>query len=123
MTAPVMIDHCGRTIAASVVAFDVRWTGALPEGHDVTWAVRVTSDDGASQVELGHRRTGQVVAQYVRDLTTGRTQEVGADADLDADGITVRFPAEVVGQAVEWPTWQAVIGVDGVEVTSLAVPA
>ena len=121
MTAPVTIDHCGRTVAASVVAFDIQWSGELPAGHDLTWAVRVVSPDGTGEVELGHRRTGQQVAQYVRDLTTGRTHQVEPDADLDATGITARFPADVVGLAVEWPTWRAVIEVDGEDVTTTAV--
>lgn len=121
MTAPVTIDHCGRTVAASVVAFDIQWTGELPAGRDVTWAVRVTSPDGGEEVELGHRRTENQVAQYVRDLATGRTSQVEPDADLDGTGITARFPADVVGVALEWPTWCAVIEVDGEDVTSLAV--
>jgi hypothetical protein len=122
MTAPVSIDHCGRTTAASVVAFTIQWSGALPAQRDVTWAVRVASDDGQGRVELGHRRTNGVAGQYALDLVSGRRQEVGADADLGDDDITVRFPAEVVGVAVEWPTWQAVIIVDGEDVASLAVP-
>jgi hypothetical protein len=118
----VSIDHCGRTIAASVVAYDIRWTGALPSDREVTWAVRVVSDDGMSQVELGHRRTGAQASQYALDLSTGRIQEVRPDADLNGDEITVRFPADVVGFAIEWPTWQAVIEVDRQDVTLLAVP-
>ena len=121
LTVPVTIEDCGRTIAARVVAFDIRWSGRLPEDRDVTWAVRVTHGDGESQVELGHRRAGERVWQYVRDLTTGRTQEVRPDADLENGEITVRFPADVVGLAVEWPTWQAVIEVDGEDIASLAV--
>jgi hypothetical protein len=122
MTGQVSIDHCGRTIAASVVAYDIRWTGELPTDREVTWAVRVVSDDGASQVELGHRRAGGRVSQYALDLSTGRTQEVPANADLNGDEITVRFPTDVVGVAIEWPTWQAVIEVDRQDVTLLAVP-
>src|SRR5687768_6800618 len=113
MTAPVTIEHCGRTTAASVVAFNIQWSGAVPAQQDVTWAVRVASGDGDGRVELGHRRTNGVAGQYALDLSTGRRQEVRADADLGDDEITVRFPAEVVGLAVEWPTWQAVITVDG----------
>ena len=122
MTGQVTIDHCGRTIAASVVAYDIRWTGALPEDREVTWAVRVVSDYGGSQVELGYRRDGARSTQYALDLSTGRTQEVPVNADLDGDEITVRFPADVVGFAVEWPTWRAVIEVDRQDVTTLAVP-
>lgn len=121
LTVPVTIDHCGRTMAANVVAFAIRWNGLLPEDRDVTWAVRVTRDDGGSQVELGHRRASGQSLQYVRDLATGRTQEVRPDADLDSAEITVRFPADVVGLAVEWPTWLAVLVVDGEDVASLAV--
>ncbi len=123
MTDQVTIDHCGRTIAASVVAFDMKWTGDLPAGREVTWAVRVASGDGESQVELGHRRAAGRSSQYALDLATGRHQEVGVDADLQADQITVRFPSDVVGVATEWPIWKAVIEVDGRDVTSLAVPA
>ena len=122
MTGHVSIDHCGRTIAASVVAYDIQWTGDLPDDREVTWAVRVASDDGGSRVELGYRRAGARASQYAQDLTTGRIQEVAVDADLHGDAITVRFPADVVGFAVEWPTWQAVIEVDGRDVTLLAVP-
>ena len=121
MTAPVTIEHCGRTVAATVVAFDIRWSGALPQDLPVVWAVHVASGDSDSQVELGHRRAGEQVAQYVRDLSTGRTQEVRPDGDLDGGGITVRFPTDVVGTAVEWPTWQAVIEVDGEQVATLTV--
>ena len=121
MTAPGTIEHCGRTIAASVVAFDIRWSGALPEDREVTWAVRVASQADDGHVELGHRRHGPRVSQYVRDLGTGRTQEVAPDADLDAGEITVRLPGDVVGGAVEWPRWQAVVAVDGEDVATLAV--
>ena len=125
MTAPVRIEHCGRTVAASVAAFDIRWSGQLPADREVTWAVRVARGDG-EEVELGHRRDGRRVLQYARDLATGRTQQTSPDAELDASPevgeITVRFPVDVVGVAVEWPTWQAVIEVDGQDVTTLAVP-
>src|SRR3712207_5702552 len=119
MTAQVTIEHCGRTTAASVVAFDIRWSGDLPPNGDVTWAVRVASDDGEGRLELGHRRAGSALSQYALDLTTGRRQEVGPDADLHDGEVTVRFPADVVGLAVEWPTWRAVIAVDGEDVSSL----
>ena len=123
MTAPVTIEHCGRTIAASVVAFDIRWSGVLPEDHEVTWAVRVTGDDVDDHVELGHRRDGRRLLQYALDLSTGRTQEVSPDADLDTGQITVRFPTDVVGLAVEWRTWHAVVAVDGEDVARLVVTA
>ena len=121
MTASVTIEHCGRTVAASVVAFDIRWVGDLPEDAAMTWAVRVASADGGSGLELGHRRDRGRPAQYARDVTTGREQEVGPDADLVDGGITVRFPLEVVGVAVEWPTWQAVVVVDGQDVATCAI--
>ncbi len=123
MTDQVTLEHCGRTIAASVVAFDLKWAGDLPAGREVTWAVRVVSGDGESQVELGHRRSAGRTSQYALDLASGRSQEVGVDADLQADEITVRFPSDVVGVAADWPTWKAVIEIDGCDVTSLAVPA
>ena len=122
MTGPLTIDHCGRTTAAAVVAFDIRWSGDLPADRQVTWAVRVSSQDDDGQVELGHHVGGSGPSQYALDLTTGRRQEVRADADVHAGEITVRFPADVVGVAVEWPTWQAVIAVDGEDVASLTVP-
>jgi hypothetical protein len=121
MTGPATIDSCGRTIAASVVAFDIVWSGELPADREVTWAVRVTSDDAASQLELGHRRDGSSVVQYARDLGTGRVQQLDADADVEDGEVTVRFPADVVGVAVEWPTWQAVLEVDGEDVATCAM--
>jgi hypothetical protein len=122
MTGPVTIDHCGRTTAATVVAFDIRWSGDLPRDGEVTWAVRVATADGNGRVELGHRRSGSGMSQYALDLTTGRRQDVGPDADVQDGEVTVRFPADVVGLAVEWPIWQAVIAVGGEDVASLAVP-
>ena len=122
MRGEITIDHCGRTIAASVVAFDIRWTGHLPDDREVTWAVRVGSDDGGSHVELGLRRAGGRTTQYALDLSTGRQQEVRVDADIHDEEVTVRFPAEVVGAATGWPIWQAVIEVDRHDVTMLAVP-
>lgn len=122
MTGQVAIEHCGRTTAAAVVAFDIQWSGDLPPDREVTWAVRVASPDGDGRVELGHQRSGAGTSQYALDLTSGRRQEVGVDADLEDGEITVRFPTDVVGLAVEWPTWQAVIEVGGEDVASLAVP-
>ena len=121
MAAAVTIEHCGRTIAASVVAFDIRWSGVLPEDAELTWAVRVTSADGGSRLELAHGRRAGGLEQYARDLATDQAQAVGPDADLDGDGITVRFPVDVVGVAIEWPTWQAVLTVDGQDVATCAI--
>ena len=121
MTAPVRIEHCGRTVASSVVAFDIRWAGELPEEAVVSWVVRVTSEDSGSRLELGHRRDRGRPEQYARDVTTGRVEDDEPDADLEEGGITVRFPLDVVGVAVEWPTWQAVITVDGEDVSSRTV--
>jgi hypothetical protein len=38
------------------------------------------------------------------------------DAEVGSAGITARFPTNVVGVAVEWPVWRAVITVDGADV-------
>lgn len=122
MTGQVTIDHCGRTTAAAVVAYDIRWSGELPADQAVTWAVRVGSEAGDGRVELGHQRSAAGTSQYALDLTTGRRQDVGPDADVQDGEITVRFPAAVVGVAVEWPTWQAVIAIGGEDVASLVVP-
>ena len=117
----VEILDCGRTIASGLVAFDIRWEGRLPEQGAVQWSVFVTSTDGQETVQLGLLRAddGSMV-QFVDDDTTGRRSEVDVDADLrdhdDPGGgeVTVRFPDEVVGVAVEWPAWRAVVSVGGV---------
>jgi hypothetical protein len=121
MSGQVEIEHCGRTVAADLVAFAIRWSGELPD-HEVTWSVRVTSEDGREHVELGYARTSGGASQFALDAATGRRQEVAEDADLDDHEITVRFPADVVGVAIEWPTWQAVISVAGQDAAALAVP-
>src|SRR4051794_9501431 len=108
MSGEVEIEHCGRTVAADLVAFSMRWSGEVPV-RAATWAVRVTSEDGREQVELGYERAPSGASQFVLDASTGRRQEVAEDADLHDQDITVRFPADVVGVAIEWPTWQAVI--------------
>ena len=36
--------------------------------------------------------------------------------------VTARFPAEVVGVAVEWPLWTAVVSVDGQVVAEQVIP-
>ena len=109
----VEITGCGRTIAADVVAFTVQWSGEPPLHRTVTWAARVTGPDGREAVELGYQRAGDEEQQYVADLLTGRRQELALDAEAEAGALTARFPASIVGVAVEWPTWHAVIAVDG----------
>ena len=116
----VSIANAGRTIAGDLVAFDVRWEGSLP-GASVVWSMVVS--DGASEVRLCHERAGdEAVGQYVVDAASGRRRDVGVDADLQEDEITVRFPADAVGVAVEWPVWVAVVTVDGQDVAQQAVP-
>jgi hypothetical protein len=80
---------------------------------------RLEISNGEESVLLGHQRSGgEVAAQFVDAASTGRRQDVPADADLGDGGITVRFPADIVGVALEWPVWKALIVVDGVEVAS-----
>jgi hypothetical protein len=110
----VSLQHAGRTLTDDLVAFDVRWEGELA-GATVTWTMVVS--EGASEVRLCLERGADgATAQYVLDGETGRRQDVAVDADLDDDGVTARFPADVVGVAVEWPVWVAVLAVDGHEV-------
>jgi hypothetical protein len=115
----VSIAHAGRTTTGDLVAFDVRWEGPLT-GSSVVWTMVVS--DGVSEVRLCHERAGDAVRQYVVDGTTGRRRDVDADADVGEDEVTVRFPAEAVGVAVEWPVWVAVVTVDGQDVAHNAVP-
>jgi hypothetical protein len=116
----VSIQRAGRTITGDLVAFDVRWEGPL-EGSRVAWSMVVS--DGSSEVRLCHEQTGEKAAgQYVVDGVSGRRQEVAVDADLHGEEITVRFPADAVGVAVEWPMWVAVVTVDGRDVAHQAVP-
>ena len=116
----VSIGHAGRTITGDLVAFDVRWEGSLP-GASVVWSMVVS--DGASEVRLSHERAGdEAVGQYVVDSASGRRSDVDVDADVQDDEITARFPADVVGVAVEWPVWVAVVTVDGQDVAHQAVP-
>jgi hypothetical protein len=112
----VQIRECGRTVAAEYVAFDIRWDGDLSGERSVLWSMAVGSEDGADTVRLGYQRTGDDVVQFVDDEASGRRAEVPQDADLGDDEITVRFPAEVVGVAAEWPVWRAVLVVDGEQV-------
>lgn len=121
----VTIEHCGRTVAADVVAFDVVWSGELPEGSPVVIAAVVTSDDGEEAVELCHERASgprEAEAQYVVDQVTGRRRDVHPDATYGDREVTVRFSAEVVGVAVDWPIWQAVVRVGGEEIARKAIP-
>jgi hypothetical protein len=115
----VSIAHAGRTTTGDLVAFDVRWEGSLT-GSAVVWSMVVSG--GASEVRLCHERAGETVGQYVVDGASGRRRDVDVDADLHDDEITVRFPADAVGVAVEWPVWVAVVTVDGQEVARQAVP-
>ena len=113
------IRHCGRTVAGDFLAFDIQWEGDLPESASVAWSMVVTGPDGSETVRLVHER-GAREAQYV-EAATGR-QDVDVDADVDDGEITVRFPANVVGVAVEWPVWTAVITADGEELATCVVP-
>ena len=112
------ITGCGRTMAGKYIAFDIQWDGPL-QGHSVTWSMVVSSEDGQGAVRLAYESTGgEVAAQYVADETSGRRTPVDRDADLRDQEITVRFPANVVGVAIEWPVWKAVLTVDGEDVAS-----
>jgi hypothetical protein len=113
------ISHCGHTAAGDFIAFDIQWEGDLPDSGAVAWSMVVTGPDGTETMRLVHER-GAGEAQYV-EAAAGR-QDVDPDADLDDGEITVRFPANIVGVAVEWPVWTAVISVDGHEVSSCVVP-
>src|SRR3954452_15854104 len=115
----VEIIECGRTIAGAVVAFTIEWEGE-PSG-EVAWAAQVSSADADETVTLGYTRGSGAEEQYVE--AEGRRQRLDTDADLGDGKITVRFPAEVVGVAVEWPTWNAVVAVDGQTVAQCVIPA
>ena len=112
------IVECGRTVAGEIVAFDIQWDGGL-SGEDVDWAARICSPED-EEVRLVHRRAGGTSEQYVEG-PTGRV-DVDVDADVRDDDVIVRFPAPVVGVAVDWPTWIAVLTVDGEEVARQAIP-
>jgi hypothetical protein len=112
------ISDCGRTVAGDVVAFSLRWEGE--PGGDLVLAVRVTSPDGAETVELGYALGAGEDQQYVE--ADGRRQRVDTDADLGDGEITARFPAEVVGVAIEWPVWTAVVTADGQVVAEQVIP-
>lgn len=111
------IVHAGRTETDVVVAFDIRWEGDLTGQRSVTWSMTVTSPDGREAVGLVYRLVdGAFDAQFVVDRTSGRRQNLAQDADLGDDEITVRFPTSSVGVAASWPSWRAVINVDGEDV-------
>jgi hypothetical protein len=112
------MTDCGRTVAGDVVAFSVEWDGEV--SGEVVWAVRVTSPDRRETVELGYARGEAGEEQYVE--AEGRRQDVKPDVDLDDGSITARFPAEVVGVAIEWPVWTAVVRVDGQVVAEQVIP-
>jgi hypothetical protein len=113
----VQILGCGRTVGGGVVAIDIRWDGDLPATEPVLWSMEISN--GEESVLLGHQRnSGAFVTQFVDASSTGRREEVSEDAELGDGEMTVRFPAELVGVAVEWPMWKAVIAVNGAEVAS-----
>ncbi len=116
------ILHAGRTITDVVVAFDVSWDDDLSAAGAVLWSMLVSSQDGSETIELGYRRTPDgSVEQYVHDLSGKRQQAVDEDADLRDGEITVRFQTSSVGVATTWPTWRAVINVDGRDVAEHVV--
>jgi hypothetical protein len=113
------IRECGRTVAGDLVAFDIQWDGDLA-GDDVAWAALICSPDNSEEVRLVHRLRAGEAQQYVEGAQ-GR-QDVEIDADVREDDAIVRFPASVVGVAVDWPTWVAVLAVDGEEIAREAIP-
>lgn len=116
------IVGCGRTVAGHHVAYDIAWDED-PSGHRVQWVMEVGSTDATETVRLVHERHGDTAEQYVEDVGSGRRTPVEPDADLREHDIIVRFPLDLVGVATEWPSWKAVLTVDGVEVSSMVVPA
>ena len=112
------ITECGRTIAGGVVAFDIQWEGE-PQG-EVTWSAQVTSADQTESVQLGYVRDSAGERQYVE--SEGRREDVEVDASMSDGEVTVRFPAEKVGVAIEWPAWCAVVKVDGEVVAEHVIP-
>jgi hypothetical protein len=116
------ITHCGRTLTGDVVGIDIQWDGRLDARQSVIWSMFVSSEDGADEIHLGHLRAGDSVEQFVDDQGSGRRESVQPDADVSDHEIVIRFPANVVGVAVEWPVWKAVIAVDGQDITTRVVP-
>ena len=116
------ITHCGRTITGNIVGIDIQWSGRLDPQQSVVWSMFVSSEDGADEVHLGHLRAGDSIEQFVDDRSSGRRQSVEPDADVSDAEIVIRFPANVVGVAIEWPVWKAVIAVDGQDIATRVVP-
>ena len=116
----VTIKHCGRTVAGNFVAFDIQWEGRLPDARSLAWAMVITAPDGKETVRLTLQQVAGRAAQHV-EATSGRV-ELDADAEVDDGEVTVRFPANVVGVAVEWPVWTAVMEADGHELSTCVVP-
>ena len=116
------IVGCGRTVAGGHVAYDIQWDHD-PAGKVVRWVMEVGSPDASETVRLVHELVdGRPSEQYVEDVASGRRTPVDGDADQRDQEITVRFPLDVVGVAVEWPAWRAVLVVDGEEASSMVVP-
>ena len=112
------ISGCGRTVAGDIVAFDIAWEGELAS-DDVAWSAQISSPEGEELV-LVHRLASGSAEQYVEG-ESGR-QDVDVDADVRDDDVIVRFPSSVVGAAADWPTWMAVLTVDGEDVAREAIP-
>ncbi len=115
------ITDCGRTLGGGVVAFDIRWEGEPSRPATATWSVAISEGEGSESVRLVYEcRDGDFAAQYVDETSTGQRRDVDENADLRDHEITVRFPADIVGVAVEWPVWKASVAVPG-EDTATAV--
>ena len=82
-------------------------------------AMLISGDTGDGAVRLCYETVaGEFSAQYAVDEATQRRTDVEPDADVGDGEITVRFPDNIVGVAVEWPVWKAVLTVDGADVDS-----
>ena len=113
------IRECGRTIGGGVVAFHIEWDGGLT-GETVASVVTIDNEDDSERVVLCHERSAGSAVQFV--ASDGRRQEVREDVTLEDDQVTVRFPLDVVGVAADWPTWKALLVVDGETVAEQALP-
>src|SRR3954462_4615041 len=115
------IPNSGRTPGGGVAAFTIRWGGSPPGPETPTWSVAFGGGGGSEGVRLVYEcRDGDFAAQYVDETSTGRRRDVDENADLRDHQITVRFPADLVGVAVQWPVWKASVAVPG-EDTATAV--